>query len=79
VKDLGGGEWRAMLAHEAAGPVEAPHYEVAHCVTGEARFARRNGPARQEVAAGDADAEPGGEPAHAARPAVRVPGRQRET
>jgi hypothetical protein len=69
----------AMLAHEAAGPVEAPHKEVAYCVTGEVRFARRNGPARQMVAAGDADAEPGGEPAPAARPAVRVPSRQRET
>ena len=48
-KELGGGEWRAMLVHEVAGEVAAPHYQVAHCVTGEVRFTRRDGRAWQDV------------------------------
>ncbi|MGW4940200.1 DUF4132 domain-containing protein [Actinoplanes sp. NPDC004185] len=45
-KELGGGGWRALLAHEAAG--EADH-EVAYCTIGEVRFARRAGEAWQDA------------------------------
>ncbi|WP_433720606.1 DUF4132 domain-containing protein [Actinoplanes sp. CA-051413] len=45
-KDLGGGEWRALLVHEAAGEAD---YQVVYCILGEVRFTRRAGGAWQDA------------------------------
>jgi hypothetical protein len=49
IKEFAAGEWQATFQHEITGEIEAPHYEVRHCSTGQVRFARRTGRLWEQV------------------------------